>query len=586
MKAVKFALLGLAGVIGMLVSMFGPVKIPFAEALAKTYYRYALGALLIILLLIPVAVGLFLLAFDANNFKSEIIQFVKERTQRDLVLQGDIKVTFFPKLGLDSGKLSLSQRNSAREFASISNARLYIAWLPLLKRQLVFDHVVIDGIHANVIRLKDGSTNFDDLLISDEHLAPLTFDIDSVRITDSSINWQDELEEQRVSLHDLKLDTGRLADATPSNLTANFRLDSEKAHISTKVQLKSRLFFDRKTGRYEFADLEGKLEGDAGPVDHLAVDFRASLDSYPAQRTLTTEELVISATGKYGQRDLAFHLAIPVLKISSNTYSGSQLALDANLSHSNEISTVTLLLPAFEAANRIFNTEQLNAEFDFKRGEGSLHGVLNSPLSINLEPAAPKIKLGDFTLVLTGNHPLLSGEITANTTGNLQLDYGAQNAKLSLVAKLDQSRIMANLALNDFLHPAYSVEVNANRLDLDHYLASDWSAHILNDSMTFDSAGLKDMMLHGTLRVGELKADKFKLSKLAADIKIDKAMLTISPLTAHLYGGALTGSVSVTANETPVISVKQNLRGVQMGALLADKDKPDTDDGGAPGTAG
>ena len=73
MKAIKYALLGLAGVIGMLVSMFGPVKVPFAEGLAKTYYRYALGALLLIVLLISAAVGLFIVTFDANNFKSEIV---------------------------------------------------------------------------------------------------------------------------------------------------------------------------------------------------------------------------------------------------------------------------------------------------------------------------------------------------------------------------------------------------------------------------------------------------------------------------------------------------------------------------------
>src|SRR3989337_3247241 len=150
MKAIKYALFGLAGVIGMLVSMFGPVKVPFAEGFAKTYYRYALGALLLIVLLISAAVGLFIVTFDANNFKSEIVQFVKVRTQRDLVIGGNIKVTFFPKLGLDSGRATLSQRNSAKEFASINNARLYIAWLPLFKRQLVFDHIEIDGARANL----------------------------------------------------------------------------------------------------------------------------------------------------------------------------------------------------------------------------------------------------------------------------------------------------------------------------------------------------------------------------------------------------------------------------------------------------
>lgn len=569
MKPIKYALFGLAGVIGMLVSMFGPVKVPFAEALAKTYYRYAIGAVLVILLLILVVLGLFILTFDANNFKSEIIQFVKERTQRELVLQGDIKVTFLPKLGLDSGKLSLSQRNSAKEFASINNARLYIAWWPLFKRQLVFDRVEIDGIHANVVRLKDRTTNFDDLLISDEHLSPLTFDIDSVRITGSSINWQDELESQRFALHDLQLETGRLADTAPSNLTASFRLDSERARINARVQLKSRLFFDRKAGRYEFADLEGKLEGEAWQVNNLALDFKASLDSYPAQGSFTAEELLVSATGKLGQRNLAVKLALPSLKIINNAYSGDQLTLDASLYQLDEISTVAMQLPAFEAANRIFSAAELSADFDFKGDARALHGKLTSPLSINYE-TAPKFHLGAIALAVTGNHPALSGEVTANVTGSMHVDYAAQDSKLDLVAKIDDSRIAGTVAVKDLNHPAYAVEISANRLDLDRYLSGEWLKRFRDDATAFDTSVFKDMMLHGSLRTGEIKMGKFRLNKLAADIKVEKSMITIAPLAALIHGGALTGNLSVTAHEMPMVAARQNLKGVQIGALLAD----------------
>jgi AsmA protein len=568
MKAIKYALLGLAGVIGMLVSMFGPVKIPFAEALAKTYYRYALGGVLVVLLLVTIVAGLFLITFDANNFKSEIIQFVKDRTQRELVLQGDIKVTFLPKLGLDSGKLSISQRNSAKEFASVNNARLYIAWWPLFKRQLVFDRVEIDGIHANVVRLKDGSTNFDDLLISDEHLAPMTFNIVSMRITNSSINWQDDLESQRLSLHDLQIETGRLADTAPSNLTATFQLDSERAHVNSTVQLKSRLFFDRKAGRYEFADIEGKLQGNAGQVSNLALDFKASLDTYPAQGSFTLEDLVVNATGKYSRRDLVARLVAPSLKAITSTYNGSQLTLDASLTQSKEISTVSLQLPAFEAANRVFNAAELSADFDYKADARTLHGKLTTPLSINFE-AAPVFKLGAFSLSLTGNHPILSDELSANIKGNVRLDYAEQNAKIVFNAKIEDSNITGTVALKDFNRPVYAVDISNNRLDLNRYLAGEWIKHLLDDATTFNTAGLKDVILQGSLRSGEIKIDKLKVSKLAANLKIEKSIITISPFSAHLYGGALTGNISVTANETPTVTVKQSLRGMQMGALLA-----------------
>lgn len=567
MNSIKFALLGLAGVIGMLVSMFGPVKVPFAEALAKTYYRYALGAVLVILLLIPAVISLFVLTFDANNFKAEIIQFVRERTQRELVLQGDINVTFFPKLGLDSGKMSLSQRSSAKEFASVNNARLYIAWWPLIKRQLVFDRVEINGIHANVIRLKDGSTNFDDLLISDEHLAPLTFDIDSVRITDSSINWQDEMESQRFSLHDLQLETGRLADKAPSNLTANFRLDSERARINTRVNLTSRLFFDRTAGRYEFANLEGKLEGEAGQIGNLLLDFKGSLDSYPARGSLTVEEFFISATGKYAQRDLAVKISVPGLKIDNGGFSGTQLALDAHLSQLDETSTLVLQMPAFEAVNRIFSTAEVGADFDFRSGGRALHGKLASPFSFNYE-AAPKFQLGDIVATLAGRHPVLSGELTANAKGAIEVDYAGQTAKLLVDAKIDESRIKGVFTLKDFTRPVYTTEIIANRLELDRYLSGDWIKRVLDDATPFRTAGFKDVVLQGSLRVGEFKLDKFKASNLVADIKIDKSMITIAPLTARLYGGTLAGNINVTAHESPTISIRQYLKNLQVGAML------------------
>lgn len=568
MKSIKFAFLGLLGVLGMLVSMFGPIKIPFAETLAKTYYRYALGAVLVILLLIPIFVGLFLLTFNANNFKSEIIQFVKDRTQRELVLQGDIKVTFFPKLGLDSGKLSLSQRNSAKEFASVNNARLYIAWLPLFKRQLVFDRVVIDGIHANVIRLKDGTTNFDDLLISDEHLAPLTFDIDSVRITDSSINWQDELEAQRLSLHDLRLDTGHLTDKAPSSLTATFRLDSEMAHINSAVQLKSRLFFDRQAGRYEFADLEGKLVGVAGPVDKLVVNFKANVDSYPAQGATTVDDLVVSATGKIGQRNIEARLGMPSLKFKDRAFSGSQLAFDAKLSQPNETTTLVLQVPAFGAARKIFRTAEISADFDFNAEERTVHGKLTSPLSINLD-TAPKFQLGNFALNLTGRHPVLSGELSARIAGNLQVDFAVQNAKLSFDAKFDESKIKSVVTLKDFNHPIYAFDISANRLDLDRYLSSEWIGHLHDDATIFNTSGLKDSTIQGNLRAGEFRMDKFKVSNLAANINVKQSLIILAPLTTRLYGGSSMGSVSITAHETPLITIKQKLKGLQMGALLS-----------------
>lgn len=567
MKTIKNSALGLFGITGVLVSIFG-IKIPFAESFAKEHWRAGLTALLLIILMIPAAIGLFLYLVDANRFKTEIVQYVKEHTQRDLVMQGDLKVTFFPQLGLDSGKMSLSERNSAKEFASVNNTRLYIAWWPLFKKQLVLERVEFDGIHANLTRFKDGTTNFDDLLIRNEALSPATLNIDGVRITNSAINWQDEMKWKRVALQDVQLETGRLADSVPSQMTASFHLNSEKLHSDSSIKLKSRLFYDIKAGRYEFADIDGKLEGTAAGFSNLDLNFKGSLDSYPAQGSLLAENLAVSATGNYGQRSIDARLGVPKLQFAKGAWNGSQLALDATLSQFDEKWTTAVQIPAFEFANNTFNAAELGADFDFTGDGRTLQGKLYSPISVDFD-ATHKLLLRTISMDISAKHPMLTGELSAKVSGSMKADYSEQNANLDFNAKIDDSKIAGTIALKDFSHPAYALVLNINRLPLDRYISAEWIKRYQDNATRIDLSGIKDMNLRATLHAGEFKVGKLEAGKLLAEINIEQSSLTIEPLAARLYGGTLAGSISVAAQKTPQITVKQSLRGFQASALLA-----------------
>lgn len=568
MRSFKYALLGLYGIIGMLVSTFGLFRVPFAESLAREHYRYAIGGVLIILLTLPVIAGVFILSFNANNYKTEIVQYVKAHTQRDLVLQGDIKVAFFPKLGLDTGKMLLSQRNSAREFATVNNARLYIAWLPLLKMQLVFDHVEIDGAHVNLTRYKDGSANYDDLLIRDGKLAPLNFDIDSARITASSLNWLDEIKWQRVALQDIQIETGSLADAVPSSLKASFHLNSEKAHSDASIELNSRLFYDRKEGRYEFSDIAGTLHGTAAGFSKLDLKFQGDLDSHPAQQLLSVENVAVTVAGNYGQRGIVAKLDMPGLQLAGNVWSGSDVTLDATVSQFDEKWAAVLQMPAFELSGDILNATQLGVDFKFSGDRRALQGKFSSPLSVDFGNKH-ELRLSAMTMAFSANHPMLSGELSGKATGSLLADLAAGNARSDFKATIDESDISGSLALTNFSQPAYSLDLDINRLALDRYISADWIKRYQDDAARVDLAGLKDIDLRGNLRVGEIRTSKFAAGKLAAKIRVEKSALTIDPLSARMYGGALSGSISVMARDTPQISIRQYLRGFQMSALLA-----------------
>jgi AsmA protein len=238
------------------------------------------------------------------------------------------------------------------------------------------------------------------------------------------------------------------------------------------------------------------------------------------------------------------------------------------LSQFDEKWTTVVQMPALAFANKIFNAAELSADFDFK-GEGrTLQGKLSSPASVDFE-TTPKLQLSAIALNFSVKHPMLSSVLSATVTGSMQADLDEKNANLDFNAKIDDSKITGTMALKDFSHPAYTFNLNINRLDLDRYIAADWIKLYQKDATRFDLGGIKEMNLRGTLHAGEIKMAKLEASKLAADIKIEQSTLTIAPLTARLYGGTLTGSLSVAAQGTPQITLKQNLRGFQMNALLA-----------------
>lgn len=565
---IKQMILGLYGIIGITLSAVGGFKIPFAESNAKEYWRHALAGIVFVLALIAGIVSLSFYMFNANYFKSQMVDYVKTNAQRDLTLEGDIKVTFFPRLGLDSGKMTLSQRNSNKRLASIENARLYVAWLPLLRKQLQIESVVLDGVHANVIRYKNGSTDLDDLWKTEGNLGDITFEVDSIKVNNSSANLQDETAGILVSLHDVNIESGKLTDSTPGKVSASFRLESLKPHIDTKVKLSSHVFFELKTDHYEFANFEAEMEGEIGTLNNLALNFQGTINSYPALERLVVDKFSASAKGKLENRRLDAKLDIPKLQLEKNKLTGNSLAFNASLMQDEENLTATLQLPAFEMTDKKLQSETLAATVDLFMAGRSLQGKFNSPLSIDFE--TQQIQLPALVSNISGSHPALSGKLTANITGNMQANLSAQNVKLELQTKIDDSNIAGSLGMQDFSSPVYTFDIGANTLDLDRYLATDWARRLQDDALPFDFSALKALNLRGKLRSNEFKFAKLKTSNLFAEIKADQSTLLIEPLNARLYSGAISGSVSISANETPKITLKQKLTGIQLNDLLAD----------------
>src|SRR5262245_34299569 len=182
--------------------------------------KYALLGVGILVVLIGAVLAYVAATFDPNAYKPQVIQLVKEKKNRTLKLDGDIKLSFWPNLGAEVGKLWLSEFKSDKEFAAVENARVSLKLMPLFSRQAVVDEISIKGARATIVRFKDGRMNIDDLLAKDEKepSQDVKFDIAEVAIDNSAFTYRDEQKGAQYALSKMNLKTGRIANNVPTKV--------------------------------------------------------------------------------------------------------------------------------------------------------------------------------------------------------------------------------------------------------------------------------------------------------------------------------------------------------------------------------
>ena len=69
----------------------------------------------------------FILSFNADSYKSDLQLLVKERTNRELTIAGELNVELFPKLAIRVRQVSLSEAGRADRAVSIDDLRASVA---------------------------------------------------------------------------------------------------------------------------------------------------------------------------------------------------------------------------------------------------------------------------------------------------------------------------------------------------------------------------------------------------------------------------------------------------------------------------
>ena len=165
---------------------------------------------------------------DPNDYKPEITARVEQKTGRTLDLHGDLELAFFPWLGVKTGRVELSDREGfgPAPMLAVDEAAIRIKLLPLLKKRVEVDTVLLHGPRINLSRKADGTSNWDDLTAKARRsgdvgsaspdtavLAGLV--VQGISIKDGRVNWDDRFTDRSLTLKALNLNTGRLTPGEP-----------------------------------------------------------------------------------------------------------------------------------------------------------------------------------------------------------------------------------------------------------------------------------------------------------------------------------------------------------------------------------
>lgn len=542
--------------------------------------KYVLLGIGVLVVVLGAVIAYVAATFDPNAYKPEIIQLVKEKKNRTLKLDGDLRLSFWPNIGAELGKVSLSEFKSDKEFAAVERARVSVKLMPLLSNQMVVDEVTVKGARAAIVRFKDGRMNIDDLLAKDEkdESRQVVFDIAQVVIEDSAFSFRDEAKGAQYSLSKVSLKSGRIANNVPTKIDLAASIQSSQPKLNLATDLKTKLTFDLDKQVYVLEDMGLEAKGDAADIKNLALKATGSVTAKLKTNEFTTEKLAVAMTGLSGKDNLDVKLDAPKLVLTTDKATGEKVALIYKATGPQSALNANLSLPGVEGTGKAFKSAAMTADIDLKQGDLSVKAKLASPVTGNLE--SQQLSLPNLAANITASGPNLPGKsLSGELKGSAAVDGAKQTAQANLAGKIADSNVKGRVGIAHFAQPAINFDLEVDQLDVDRYFPPA-PAGQKQAEKPFDLSGLRDLRATGTVRIGSLKANNLKASNVRLDLKANAGRVNVNPLTANFYQGTLASAVSINAAPaTPAFTVKHNMSGVSVGPLLKDLANNDTLEG-------
>ncbi|MGZ8251449.1 MAG: AsmA family protein [Methylophilaceae bacterium] len=521
----------------------------------KKLIKYTLFGLGGVLILLVIVVAIVAATFNPNDYKPLVVKMVQEKKQRTLHIDGDIKLAFWPKIGADLGKVSLSEHKGDKEFASINSAKVSLALLPLLKKQLVVDTIYVDGVTANIVRFKDGTTNFDDLISKDEEESEqIKFDVDGVNVTNSAVNFTDEKTGATYGLSKFNLKTGHVALKEPFDLETDFVLLASQPKVNAAAKIKGNFMADPEDKHFVVKGLDALISGDLATLTKADIKLSGDVDAKPETMELLVDSLKLAIVGNLNGAKLDAELAAPKLVVQKDEVSGKEAKLSFKQEKGKDVITANLVLADIKGSPKAVQSSGISGEFSAKQGEHHIEGKFSSPFSGNLEQLI--FDLPKLAGSLDVQDPALpNGAMKGDFALKLHADIKQEKINSDFNLGIDNTKLNGDVAVASFSKPNIKFNLSADKLDLNKLLGAPKPAASESKAAAdkpADLSALKDLLLQGNVSVGSIIYDKYRLSGLSLAVKADGEQLSVRPFAVKLDDTQIKGGFGISRFAKPV----------------------------------
>jgi len=532
---------------------------------------------------------------DQQALLNKASAVVKEKQQRDLAFTGPVQLKWFPSIGADLNGITLSEFQSTDQFLKADKVSISLAFLPLLRSEVVVDAVQASGVSVNVVKNANGKFNFDDLSkpqnkeqaqTEPEPQASeqaLNFSVDSIALENLNVTYADKQTGLQASLNGFAIQSGRIEPGTPTDIALKGNVKANKPQADLNIDLNTRLEFG--LGENLYANFENLKFAVLGQLDKQQADVNvqaSTLNVNPNTLEVKVQSLDAKAKGQLpnvGAFDVS--LASPSLELSDTVARGEAINLKAALKQPTRSINATLDLNGLQGNLKEAVTAALNTTVNLVEGERTLNLKLASPTSFSTK--SQFIELAALSGQLNVKDPALpKKEASMPLAGRLAVNNTEKTAELDLNSKFEATSFDLKAAVKNFSKPAITAVLNADKLDIDALLplkktdgagSAEKPAETAKDTPV-NLSPLRNLNLDVTAKIGELKVSNIQVQQLRTQAVARGGKLTISPLDARLYGGSTAGVITADAN-TQTVTVNQNMTGVQIQPVikaLLDKD--------------